>query len=72
MKKLLAVLAVLALAANIQAVTYTDATGDIDPGIATGGGTLDIVSMEVTSTPTDLILALTLNGNVATTDWGKF
>jgi len=66
------VLCVAFLTAVTQAATYTDATGDIDPGIATGNGTLDIVSMEVTHTASDLILALTVNGNVATTDWGKF
>ena len=53
-------------------VVYNDATGDIDPSIATGSGTLDLVSMEVSHTATDLVFALTVNGNVATTDWGKF
>jgi len=51
---------------------YNDATGDIDPGIATGNGTLDILSMEVSHTATDFIFKLTVNGNVSTTDWGKF
>ena len=71
MKKHL-VLAVVLMSAVIQAATYNDATNDIDPGIATGGGTLDIVSMEVTHTASDLIFTLTVNGNVATTDWGNF
>jgi hypothetical protein len=53
-------------------VVYNDATGDIDPSIATGNGTLDLVSMEVSHTATDLVFALTVNGNLATTDWGKF
>ena len=53
-------------------VVYNDATGDINPSIATGGGTLDLVRMEVSHTATDLVFALTVNGNVATTDWGKF
>ena len=53
-------------------VVYNDATGDIDPSIATGNGTLDLVRMEVSHTATDLVFALTVNGNVATTDWGKF
>lgn len=51
---------------------YNDGTGDIDPGLATGGGTLDIVSMEVSHTLTDFVFKLTVNGNVSTTDWGKF
>ncbi|NBX31235.1 MAG: hypothetical protein EBR07_00690, partial [Planctomycetes bacterium] len=53
-------------------VVYNDATGDIDPGISTGSGTLDLVRMEVSHTATDLVFALTVNGNVASTDWGKF
>ena len=53
-------------------VVYTDATGDIAGGIATAGGTLDLVSMEVSSTSTDVIFKLTVNGNVGGTDWGKF
>jgi hypothetical protein len=51
---------------------YSDATGDIDPGISTGGGTLDIVGMEVSNTLTDVIFKLTVNGNVSTTGWGRF
>ncbi|MHC1736586.1 MAG: T9SS type A sorting domain-containing protein [Ignavibacteriaceae bacterium] len=51
---------------------YNDVSGDIDPGLATGGGTLDILSMEVSHTATDFIFKLTVNGNVSTTDWGKF
>lgn len=56
--------------------SYTDAIGDIDPGITTGGGTLDIVGMEVSNSPTDITFKLTVNGNVNAgtggTDWGKF
>jgi hypothetical protein len=44
-------------------VVYTDATGDIADGIATANGTLDLVSMEVSSTATDVIFKLTVNGN---------
>lgn len=51
---------------------YTDSTGDIDPTISTGGGTLDILGMEVSNTLTDITFTLSLNGNVATVDWGKF
>jgi len=57
-------------------VSYTDAIGDIDSGISTGNGTLDIVGMEVSNTPTDITFKLTVNGNVNAgtggTDWGKF
>lgn len=51
---------------------YTDAIGDIDPGITTADGTLDIVGMEVSNTLTDVIFKLTVNGNISTTDWGRF
>ena len=55
---------------------YTDAVGDIDPGISTAGGTLDMLGMEVTNDSTDITFTLTLNGNISTNtggvDWGKF
>lgn len=55
-----------------QAASYVDATGDISSNVSTGGGTLDIVSMEVAETATDLIFTLTVNGNITTTNWGNF
>lgn len=69
--------ALLVMAGNLQAAQgttspYTDAAGDIDAGISTGGGTLDILGMEVTNNATDITFTLTVNGNVSTTDWGKF
>lgn len=60
------------LSVSAWAATYTDSSGDIDAGISSGNGTLDILSMEVTHTATDLLFALTLNGNISTTDWGTF
>ena len=51
---------------------YLDATGDIASGISTGGGTLDLVSMEVSNTATDVIFKLTVNGSLSSTDCGKF
>ena len=53
-------------------VIYTDATGDINANLATAGGTLDLVSMEVSHTATDVQFKLTVNGNIGITDWGKF
>ena len=53
-------------------VLFSDAIGDIDAGISTGNGTLDLVSMEVSHTATDIQFKLTVNGNIGTTDWGKF
>jgi hypothetical protein len=69
---LLAATANMVSAAEGTSSPYTDAIGDIDPGIATGDGTLDIVGMEVSNTLTDVIFKLTLNGNISTTDWGNF
>jgi len=62
---------------------YSDAIGDIYAGsptanppfsdaISTGGGTLDILGMEVTNSATDITFTLTVNGNISTTDWGNF
>ena len=54
------------------AVTYNDSTEDIDAGLSDGNGTLDIVSVEVSHTATDVIFALTVDGNVSSDDWGTF
>ena len=70
--KLALLLALSSLSMPAAAVTYLDAPGDIDPGIANGGGTLDILSMEVTNTPTDIVFQLTVNGNFNSVDWGNF
>lgn len=68
-----AALASIALADPMApGIVYTDATGDIAGGISTGGGTLDLVSMEVSHTASDIQFKLTVNGNVGSTDWGKF
>jgi hypothetical protein len=53
-------------------VTYNDAINDIAPGLATANGTLDLVKMEVSNTATDVVFQLTVNGNIGSTDWGKF
>jgi hypothetical protein len=75
--KFLALIAIIAIGSNVFGAEgtnspYTDAAGDIDPGIANAGGTLDILGMEVSHTATDIMFKLTLNGNVTTTDWGQF
>ena len=51
---------------------YGDATNDIGGGLATGGGTLDLVGMEVSNTATDIVFKLTVNGSFSNVDWGKF
>ncbi len=78
MKKTLLTLVTAALAASssfaAQGITspYSDPAGDIDAGISTGNGTLDILGMEVSNTATDITFTLTVNGDISTTDWGKF
>jgi hypothetical protein len=63
----------LNFSAQAQMSVITDATGEISPNLGTtGDGTLDIVKMEVGDTATDVVFRLTVNGNVSTTDWGKF
>ena len=51
---------------------YGDATNDIGSGLANGGGTLDLVGMEVSNTATDIVFKLTVNGSFSNVDWGKF
>jgi len=61
---------VAALAINAQAATYTDATGENFTGA--GGGILDISSVEVNNTATDLIFKINLTGDPTATDWAKY
>jgi hypothetical protein len=70
----IAIFALGSAAFGVEGTTspYSDPAGDIDPGIANAGGTADILGMEVTNTLTDLNFKLTVNGNVASTDWAKF
>lgn len=62
----------LVFSAQAQWTSVTDSSGDIDPGITTANGTLDIVKLEVGDTASDVILKLTVNGAVPTTDWAKY
>ncbi|MDD5139962.1 MAG: PEP-CTERM sorting domain-containing protein [Verrucomicrobiales bacterium] len=62
----LTVLALTALPAT--ATIYSDATGDTFAGI----GILDITSVEVNNTATDLIFKINLAGDPVATDWGKY
>jgi hypothetical protein len=78
MKRLLgALFAVTLLAGTTHATLFNDAVGDLNDG--TSGGAdfssfthLDIVSLEVANDATDLSFTLTLNGDIAATDWGKY
>ena len=53
------------------ATTYNDTTGDLDPFLA-ADSTVDIVSVEVSHTDTDLVFDLTVDGNLGITDWAHF
>jgi hypothetical protein len=65
-------LAALALAGmSATAATYPDPTGD-GALVGTGGGILDITSVEVNNTASDLIFKINLVGDPTATDWGKY
>jgi hypothetical protein len=70
---ILAATAVTVLTTPIAgAVTYTDSTGENAAGIAQSGGILDIASVEVNNTATDLIFKINLVGDIQATDWGNY
>lgn len=71
---ILSAAALLATSTFLQAqpTIYADAVGDISTNVSTGGGTLDIVKMEVSDTEADVLLNLTVNGNITNTSWGNF
>jgi hypothetical protein len=54
--------------ATVQGTIYGDSTGDILPTASI----LDISSVEVNSTATDLIFKINLAGDPIATDWGKY
>ena len=59
----------------VGATTYTDATGEATVGGqlgAPGSQILDIASVEVTNTATDVIFKINLSGDPVATDWGKY
>jgi hypothetical protein len=73
MKKYLSLAVGCLLAASghhAKAAIYGDATGDVFTGA--GGGILDITSVEVNNTATDLIFKINLAGDPVATDWGKY
>lgn len=73
MKKILLSLATAMAAlggSQLGAATYTDTTGENFTGA--GGGILDISSVEVNNTATDLIFKINVTGDPVATDWGKY
>lgn len=76
-KTLLPMVAVMAIfsGSQVNATIYTDAAADLNvsPGDNLSGFTfLDITSVEVNNTATDLIFKLNLTGDPVATDWGKY
>lgn len=67
--KHIAVAAIAAASLNVTAATYLDSTGEI---LAGPPGILDITSVEVNNTATDLVFKINLNGDPVATDWGKY
>jgi len=55
-----------------MADVYTDSANDIADGINNAGGTMDILSAEVTSDATSITFKITVNGDTAATDWVKY
>lgn len=73
MKKTLVAMALVAFAGSTaMADVYSDAAGDIAPDIATGGGTMDILSAEVTDNMTSITFKITVGGDTSATDWVKY
>lgn len=79
-EKLLAIVAIAALTAftsTSRADTYTDTTGDLHNGVPTGVNFtnfkhLDITSVDVTNTATDLVFKIKLDGDPIANNWGKY
>jgi hypothetical protein len=65
--KIITATVMAALAINTQAATYGDATGEI-----IAGPHIDISSVEVNNTATDLIFKINIAGDPVVTDWGKY
>jgi len=56
---------------SASATTYNDSVND-GALVGTGGGILDITSVEVNNNATDLMFKINLAGNPVGTDWGKY
>ena len=66
---LVAAATMIGINSAFAAQTYTDAIGET---FISSSGTIDFVGAEVSNTATDLVISLKVDGNVGTTDWGKF
>lgn len=75
MKKLIlaAVTLMIAFSPRVTtASTFTDAVSGEGGLVGTGGGILDISSVEVNNSATTLTFKINLVGNPSATDWGKY
>ncbi|MEY3142043.1 MAG: hypothetical protein RLY21_536 [Planctomycetota bacterium] len=58
---------------NANPDIYIDATGDVSGGVFNPNGILDLVSLEVSNTATDVMFKLTVNSGASfSPDWGKY
>lgn len=72
MKKIAMLSMMLIWAVPASATVYNDATGDLADPPFTGFSHLDIASVEVSNTATDISFAITLVGDIFATDWGNY
>ncbi|MFQ5411943.1 MAG: hypothetical protein ACE5EC_06585, partial [Phycisphaerae bacterium] len=70
MKKVLLAVMAVGLAAGTANATIigTDPAGDE----FSGNGNMDLLQLEANATATDLVLTLTINGDIAAANWGKY
>lgn len=69
MKSVLAMIAGVAMAGPAMGALYVDSVGENFDG----NGHMDIASVEVTNTATDITFKINLNGSIASpNDWGKY
>ena len=69
---LFAVLTLAATTAMSAPSIYSDSTGAVEGPIVSSNPHIDITSVEVNNTASDLIFKINLAGNPVATDWGKY
>lgn len=71
MRRVLPLLFAAAITSPALGTVYSDSAGDVFTGA--GGGILDILSVEVTNTATDISFKFSVNtASITSPDWGKY
>lgn len=70
--KLLLLATAIITASASQATIYLDPAGDEGHSSGSVGAHMDITSIEITNTSTDITFKFTLTGDPITTNWGKY